>query len=85
MNCRYTERPTETGKRSQYACLLMSQPEKVKSTRCKLELNQRNARLAELEQVLKEQESVMAALRKKVSDALLGFENQGLNHFTEKR
>jgi chemotaxis protein MotB len=43
-----------------------------------LELNLRNARLIELEQVLNEQESAMAALKKKVSDALLGFENQGL-------
>ena len=42
------------------------------------EMNQRNARLAEVEQVLQEQESVMVALRKKVSDALLGYENQGL-------
>jgi chemotaxis protein MotB len=43
-----------------------------------LELNQRNTRLAELEQVLQDQESVLAALKKKVSEALLGFENQGL-------
>ena len=41
-------------------------------------LNQRNARLAELEKILKEQESVLTSLKKKVSDALLGFENQGL-------
>jgi chemotaxis protein MotB len=43
-----------------------------------VELNQRNARLAELEKVLKDQESVLTSLKKKVSDALLGFENQGL-------
>jgi chemotaxis protein MotB len=43
-----------------------------------LALNERNARLAELEQVLQEQEAVLASLKKKVSDALLGFENQGL-------
>jgi len=43
-----------------------------------LELDQRNIRLAELEQVLKSQENVLTALKKKVSDALLGFENQGL-------
>jgi chemotaxis protein MotB len=43
-----------------------------------LELNQRNSRLAELEEVLKSQESVLTSLKKKVSDALLGFENQGL-------
>jgi chemotaxis protein MotB len=42
------------------------------------ELNQRNARLTELEKVLKNQESVLTTLKKKVSDALLGFENQGL-------
>jgi chemotaxis protein MotB len=42
------------------------------------ELNQRNARLEELEKVLKSQESVLTSLKKKVSDALLGFENQGL-------
>jgi chemotaxis protein MotB len=42
------------------------------------ELNERNARLAQLEKVLQEQESAVVLLRKKVSDALLGFENQGL-------
>jgi chemotaxis protein MotB len=43
-----------------------------------IELDQRNIRLAELEQVLKSQDTVLTALKKKVSDALLGFENQGL-------
>jgi chemotaxis protein MotB len=42
------------------------------------ELNERNARLAELEVILKNQETVLTSLKKKVSDALLGFENQGL-------
>lgn len=42
------------------------------------ELNERNARLAQLEKVIQEQESAVVLLRKKVSDALLGFENQGL-------
>jgi len=42
------------------------------------ELNQRNARLTELESVLKEQEATVAALKKSVSEALTGFENQGL-------
>jgi len=42
------------------------------------ELNQRNARLEDLEKVLKNQEAVLSGLKKKVSDALLGFENQGL-------
>ena len=43
-----------------------------------VELNARNARLSDLEKVLKDQESVLASLKEKVSDALLGFENQGL-------
>jgi chemotaxis protein MotB len=42
------------------------------------ELDQRNSRLAELEQVLQEQQTMVGTLRKKVADALLGFENQGL-------
>ncbi|MBN2480804.1 MAG: OmpA family protein [Bacteroidales bacterium] len=42
------------------------------------ELNSRNERLAELEKVLNEQESMVAALKQTVSNALLGFENQGL-------
>jgi chemotaxis protein MotB len=42
------------------------------------ELNQRNARLTELENVLKEQEAAVIALKKSVSEALTGFENQGL-------
>lgn len=46
--------------------------------RVQKELEQRNARLAELEQVLQEQQAAVGSLRKKVSDALLGFENQGL-------
>ena len=43
-----------------------------------LELEQRNQRLAELEKVLQEQQTVVSSLRKKVADALMGFENQGL-------
>lgn len=46
--------------------------------RVQLELNQRNARLQEVEQILQEQQAVLTSLKKKVSDALLGFENQGL-------
>lgn len=42
------------------------------------ELNDRNVRLADLEKMLQQQESVLTSLRKKVTDALLGFENQGL-------
>jgi chemotaxis protein MotB len=48
------------------------------------ELNQRNARLTELENVLKEQEAAVIALKKSVSEALTGFENQGLT-VTQKR
>ena len=43
------------------------------------ELNQRNTRLAELEKVLKEQESAVKRLKNAVSEALTGFENQGLS------
>jgi chemotaxis protein MotB len=39
---------------------------------------EKNARLAELEQILQEQQSAVASLRKTVADALMGFENQGL-------
>jgi chemotaxis protein MotB len=46
--------------------------------RVKVELDERNRKLAELEQVLQEQQRVLSSLKKKVSDALLGFENQGL-------
>lgn len=43
------------------------------------ELEGRNAKLAELEKILNEQEETVAALTKSVSDALLGFEDQGLS------
>jgi chemotaxis protein MotB len=46
--------------------------------RMQLELQQRNARLAELEKVLNDQEATVKALKKAVSEALTGFENQGL-------
>ena len=42
------------------------------------DLESRNARLLELEKLLSRKDSVSAALRKKVSDALLGFEGKGL-------
>jgi len=42
------------------------------------ELEQRNARLSELEKILKEQEKTVINLKKAVSDALTGFENEGL-------
>lgn len=42
------------------------------------ELSSRNQRLTELENLLKQKDKAVNALRKKVSDALLGFEGQGL-------
>ena len=44
----------------------------------KRELDARNARLVELERMLNAKDSVMRALRKKVADALFGFEGKGL-------
>jgi chemotaxis protein MotB len=42
------------------------------------ELEKRNARMAELEKILDAQKSIVQDLKKKVSEALLGFENNGL-------
>ncbi len=42
------------------------------------DLDTRNARLLELEKMLSRKDSLSAALRNKVSDALLGFEGKGL-------
>jgi len=42
------------------------------------ELERRNARLIELENILLRKDSAVNALKHKVSEALLGFENQGL-------
>ncbi len=42
------------------------------------ELEKRNARLAELEKMLDAQQQAVKALKDKVSDALFGFENNGL-------
>ncbi len=44
----------------------------------KTELEQRNARLIELENILAKKDSAVNALKYIVSEALLGFENQGL-------
>jgi chemotaxis protein MotB len=44
----------------------------------KAELEKRNQRLTELESILARKDSAVNALKKKVSEALLGFENQGL-------
>jgi chemotaxis protein MotB len=42
------------------------------------ELDKRNARLAELEKILDAQKKIVQDLKNKVSEALLGFENNGL-------
>jgi chemotaxis protein MotB len=42
------------------------------------ELDKRNARLAELEKILDTQKKIVQDLKSKVSEALLGFENNGL-------
>ena len=47
------------------------------------ELERRNARLAELEKVLDAQKKILQDLKTKVSEALLGFENNGLTVFTK--
>jgi chemotaxis protein MotB len=46
--------------------------------RMSAELEERNVRLAELEKILNRKDSVVNALREKVSNALYGFEGQGL-------
>lgn len=43
------------------------------------ELEKRNARLAELEKILDAQKKIVQDLKSKVSEALLGFENNGLS------
>jgi len=43
-----------------------------------VELEKKNARMAELEQILDEQKRIADELKNKVSEALLGFENNGL-------
>jgi len=42
------------------------------------ELKKREARVKELEDILRKKDEAAAALRKKLSDALIGFENKGL-------
>jgi chemotaxis protein MotB len=42
------------------------------------ELEKRNARMVEMEQILDAQKKIVQDLKNKVSDALLGFENKGL-------
>jgi len=43
-----------------------------------MELDKKNARLAELEKILDSQKRIVEDLKEKVSDALLGYENNGL-------
>lgn len=52
--------------------------EKQELIKLKKELEERNNRLVELETILYTKDSVMNALKNKVSNALLGFENNGL-------
>jgi chemotaxis protein MotB len=52
--------------------------EKRELDKLKSELESRNKRLTELENLLAQKDEAVNALRKKVSDALLGFEGQGL-------
>ncbi|MDR0693951.1 MAG: OmpA family protein [Prevotellaceae bacterium] len=47
------------------------------------EMEKRNKRLMELETVLARKDSMVTALRRKVSDALLGFEGKGLSVHTK--
>ena len=58
---------------------------KGRTRKCAAGTEQRNTQLAELEKVLQEQESMLATLKKKVSDALLGFENRGTYRDTKER
>ncbi|MBN2486265.1 MAG: OmpA family protein [Bacteroidales bacterium] len=52
--------------------------ERKELQRLSAELDTRNKRLSELEKMLAQKDEAVNALRKKVSDALLGFEGQGL-------
>ena len=54
---------------------------KANLVRLKTELEKRNARLIDLENILTKKDSAVNALKYKVSEALLGFENQGLTVF----
>jgi chemotaxis protein MotB len=51
---------------------------KVSLDELTLELNRKNARMAELEKILEAQKAEVQDLKIKVSEALLGFENNGL-------
>lgn len=51
---------------------------KVSLDELTLELDKKNARMAELEKILDSQKKIVQDLKQKVSEALLGFENNGL-------
>jgi chemotaxis protein MotB len=51
---------------------------KVSLDELNLELEKKNSRLAELEKILDSQKKLVSDLKNKVSEALLGFENNGL-------
>lgn len=55
------------------------QEKKMILDRMAAELDQRNARMKELETILYRKDSTVKALKNKVSDALLGFEKEGLS------
>ena len=48
-------------------------------SRLQAELEARNARLLEMEEMLNQKDAILDELREKVADALLGFEGQGLS------
>lgn len=52
--------------------------QEMKLTLMKNDLDKRSARVAELEELLAKKDSAVLAIKKKVQDALLGFENEGL-------
>lgn len=56
---------------------------KVALDELKLELDKKNARMAELEKILDAQKKIVEDLKAKVSEALLGFENNGLTVATK--
>ncbi len=51
---------------------------KVSLDELTMELDKKNARMAELEKILDSQRKIVQELKQKVSEALLGFENNGL-------
>ncbi|MFP4619916.1 MAG: OmpA family protein [Bacteroidales bacterium] len=53
--------------------------EKERLNELKTELNQKSERLVELEKALNQKDSIVSALKDKVSDALYGFEGEGLD------